>query len=98
LFGEFLRIDYKLSMPKTPKPEEDEKRESWADDQKDREYYYDDAHGYEKYEPASEEDNGDEDNTESTGSKRAGASPPSPPANFTARCRLQSGTTIYDAD
>jgi hypothetical protein len=48
-------------MPKTPKPEPDEKRENWADDQKRREYYYDDAHGYEKYEPSSDEDNGDED-------------------------------------
>ena len=43
-------------MPKTPKPEPDEKKDNWADDQKSREYYYDDAHGYEKYEPEEEED------------------------------------------
>ena len=54
-----MRIDYKLSMPKTPKPEEDEKKENWADDQKRREYYYDDAHGYEKYEPEKERDEED---------------------------------------
>ena len=76
-----MRIDYKLSMPKTPKPKEDEKEGNWADDQKRREYYYDDAHGYEKYEPSLEEDNADEDSAESSGSKRAGPSPPSGPAN-----------------
>jgi len=42
-------------MPKTPKPEQDQKKENWADDQKQREYYYDDAHGYEKYDPEREE-------------------------------------------
>lgn len=45
-------------MPKKPKSEEVEKKENWGDDQKQREYYYDDAHGYEKYEP---EDEGEED-------------------------------------
>jgi hypothetical protein len=61
-------------MPKKPKSEEVEKGDTWSEDQKDHEYYYDDAHGYEKYEPEEEEE--DEGN-ESSGPKRAGASPPS---------------------
>lgn len=40
-------------MPEKPKPEEerDGKRDksSWSEDQKERGYYYDDAHGYEVY-------------------------------------------------
>jgi hypothetical protein len=70
-----LRIDYKLSMPKTPKPKEDEKEGNWADDQKRREYYYDDAHGYEKYEPSPGEDAEDEEDEGINESKRAGARP-----------------------
>ena len=49
-------------MPKTPKetPEtdiDDDARNSgsWGEDQKKREYYYDDAHGYEVYVPDDEE-------------------------------------------
>ena len=45
-------------MPKTPKPEQKEKKENWAEDQKRREYYYDDAHGYEKYEPEEDGETG----------------------------------------
>lgn len=44
-------------MPKTPKddcketkePPESEKTDVWSEDQTSRHYYYDDAHGYEKY-------------------------------------------------
>ena len=49
-------------MPETPKQKDksadvDEKdRSSWSDDQRERGYYYDDAHGYEKYEPEKDED------------------------------------------
>lgn len=32
------------------------KPSNWADDQKDRGYYYDDAHGYETYEPGEDEE------------------------------------------
>jgi hypothetical protein len=54
-------------MPETPKKKgemEQEKTDSqdkasWSEDQKKREYYYDDAHGYEVYEP--EEDENEED-------------------------------------
>lgn len=46
-------------MPKKPKCEEGGKTETWADDQKEREYYYDDAHGYETYEPEEEESEDD---------------------------------------
>ncbi|HUR98452.1 MAG TPA: hypothetical protein VMZ26_10345 [Pyrinomonadaceae bacterium] len=63
-------------MPKTPKPEEDEKKESWGDDQKNREYYYDDAHGYEKYEPAIDEDTGDEDGEAESAESKSGGKPP----------------------
>ena len=46
-------------MPETPKEKRGIKKEksderekaSWAEDQKKREYYYDDAHGYEIYVP-----------------------------------------------
>ena len=52
-------------MPEKPKQKSidrekgNEKTETWADDQRDREYYYDDAHGYEKFDP--EADDGDEE-------------------------------------
>jgi hypothetical protein len=53
-------------MPEKPKEKAKDKKEkhdpeksSWADDQKKREYYYDDAHGYEIYQP--DEDELDED-------------------------------------
>jgi hypothetical protein len=62
-------------MPKKPKSEEVEKGDTWSEDQKDHEYYYDDAHGYEKYEPEEEEE--EDAGNESSGPKRAGASPPS---------------------
>jgi hypothetical protein len=61
-------------MPKKPKSEEVEKGDTWSEDQKDHEYYYDDAHGYEKYEPEEEEEDA---GNESSGPKRAGGSPPS---------------------
>ena len=58
-----------MIMPKTPKkgPEIDEKEEekpadaTWEKDQKDRGYYYDDAHGYETFDPDSEDDDDSED-------------------------------------
>ncbi len=43
-------------MQEKPKPEGAEDPDAWAEDQKDREYYYDDAHGYEEYEPGAEEE------------------------------------------
>lgn len=44
-------------MQEKPKPED--KSDSWAEDQKDRGYYYDDAHGYEKFDPEQEESDED---------------------------------------
>jgi hypothetical protein len=41
-------------MAETPKEKPD--KPNWADDQRERGYYYDDAHGYEKYDPADESD------------------------------------------
>ena len=52
-------------MPKTPKPKPDDRDPTWAGDQKERGYYYDDAHGYEEYDPESEdEETGDEETGE----------------------------------
>lgn len=36
-----------------------ERIDEWARDQQDREYYYDDSHGYEEYDPADDEENED---------------------------------------
>ena len=51
-------------MPKKPKENDAEtvkkpksdKPDSWAEDQEERGYYYDDAHGYEPYEPDNDDD------------------------------------------
>jgi hypothetical protein len=43
-------------MPKKPKREEVEKEGNWSEDQREHEYYYDDAHGYEEYDPEEEEE------------------------------------------
>jgi hypothetical protein len=45
-------------MAENPKEKDDG---TWAEDQKEREYYYDDAHGYEDYDPDKEGDNADGD-------------------------------------
>ena len=50
-------------MPETPKEKreiekdknEEREKASWSEDQKTREYYYDDAHGYEVYKPDEDE-------------------------------------------
>ena len=43
--------------PEAQKSEPDERKKgSWSEDQKQREYYYDDAHGYEVYEPDRDDD------------------------------------------
>lgn len=46
-------------MPQPPKekPEDEKDDSSWAEDQEKREYYYDDAHGYEVFVP--DQDNAD---------------------------------------
>ena len=36
--------------------QKEKKDGTWAEDQKDRGYYYDDSHGYQEYEPESDED------------------------------------------
>ena len=46
-------VDYKLVMPENPKEKKDG---TWEEDQKDHEYYYDDAHGYEEFDPDDEDD------------------------------------------
>jgi hypothetical protein len=52
-------------MPKAPKSKDspadqqnlsNDPKKTWEEDQKKREYYYDDAHGYEVYNPDEKED------------------------------------------
>lgn len=44
------------TKPETqPEDREFEKEDSWEEDQEKREYYYDDAHGYEVYKPEEDE-------------------------------------------
>jgi hypothetical protein len=51
-------------MPKTPREDrkkieeadESPDKDRWSEDQKERGYYYDDAHGYEKYVEDEDED------------------------------------------
>lgn len=54
-------------MPRKPKekvpddkPPECEEASSWAEDQKEREYYYDDSHGYEVFDPSEDADDDDD--------------------------------------
>ena len=62
IFGVLRRVGYKKIMQKVPltkceKEKKDETlKENWADDQKERGYYYDDAHGYEQFYPESDEE------------------------------------------
>lgn len=55
-------------MPETPKekpacgpvqPNESKNEDSWEADQQKHDYYYDDSHGYEIYEPTVDDDEGD---------------------------------------
>ncbi|MBK6723170.1 MAG: hypothetical protein IPG58_07785 [Acidobacteria bacterium] len=39
-----------------PENRDPEKVDSWEEDQEERSYYYDDAHGYEVYVPEDEDD------------------------------------------
>jgi len=40
-------------MPENPK---DKKEGTWEEDQKERDYYYDDSHGYEEFDPEDDEE------------------------------------------
>ena len=54
-----------MIMPTTPKEKADEAEGSnWSDDQQSREYYYDDAHGYEKFDPETDKADDDPDEEE----------------------------------
>ncbi len=45
------------TKPETvPEGRDPQKEDSWEDDQEKRGYYYDDAHGYENYEPEEDEE------------------------------------------
>ena len=45
----------------TRETKEKPNRDPWADDQRERPYYYDDAHGYENFDPDGAADDDDED-------------------------------------
>lgn len=46
----------KPSIPEQDTREDVKTPSSWADDQEKHRYYYDDAHGYEKYDPDKDEE------------------------------------------
>lgn len=54
-------------MPSEPKdkPETFDADDKCADDQKKRGYYYDDAHGYETYEPGEDDEENEAETTSS---------------------------------
>jgi hypothetical protein len=60
-------LSKQLEMTRLPKqkddaaPVESDERSTWGDDQKLREYYYDDAHGYQNFDPDAELDEEEED-------------------------------------
>ncbi len=62
-----------MIMPETPKkrPANEEKPDNstWEEDQKRREYYYDDAHGYEKYDPEKDDEIESDDLTDDSDTK-----------------------------
>ena len=68
-FCERIRIDYKVCMPKKPKvdrietekPAETKDENAWSEDQANRQYYYDDAHGYEEYVEDDDENEKDDE-------------------------------------
>ena len=66
-FGERVRVDYRVFMQKKPIEPEPDDPDSWAEDQKNRDYYYDDAHGYEEYDPEGEEEDDREKEAEVNG-------------------------------
>lgn len=64
IFGYTGLLEYKKPMQEEPqKAIEKEKPEigNWAEDQAERGYYYDDSHGYEKFDPDAEDDEEDDD-------------------------------------
>ncbi len=71
-----------------PEKQKDKKDGTVAEDQKERGYYYDDAHGYEEYEP-EEEEQCEEPAVEPI--EEAGASRPSGLANV---ARLNSASIV----
>lgn len=58
-----------------PECQKDKKDGTVAEDQKDRGYYYDDAHGYEEYDPEEEDEGEGEKEGEGEGETRGTGSP-----------------------
>lgn len=66
-------MDYKCIMTGKAKPQDAKQKrpegpENWAEDQKERSYYYDDACGYETYEAENDEAEEDDDDDDINGS------------------------------
>ena len=68
----FEKMSNKRIMPENPKKKreaaekseeksEKSKNSSWSKDQQEKGYYYDDAHGYQIYNPDEDKDDEDED-------------------------------------
>ena len=58
-------------MRKKPKQTEPGGEGTWSEDQKRREYYYDDAHGYEEYDPEADEEDGETGDLDDSGAVQA---------------------------
>jgi hypothetical protein len=53
-YNEIMQND--PSKPDKKEADKEPAKDNWAEDQKERGYYYDDAHGYEQFDPESEEE------------------------------------------
>jgi hypothetical protein len=51
----------KEDREETDEPCESPDKDRWSEDQKERSYYYDDAHGYETYDPKSDAEEEEEE-------------------------------------
>ena len=62
-----------MIMQNTPKEKTADARDSnWSDDQREREYYYDDAHGYEKFDPEEKDDDDRDEDVDDEGANSSG--------------------------
>ena len=53
------------AKPETPDKQKEPKRtENWEEDQNERGYYYDDAHGYEAFDPEVDDEEVEDDESE----------------------------------
>lgn len=55
-----MESETKKKLPEKPQVEAENDKDSWANDQENRGYYYDDATGYEVYNPEEDDEDDDE--------------------------------------